>query len=1415
MGKLSPVGPKLGHCYGPQKEAARPQLLSPRRLSGLVASPLVTLASSPLPSLLRCHVSHASSALPIPPRTTTATGAANEGDPRGSGRKKLRPCLSAPPLYISSFFYKNVVAPLRSARSPSAHSPPARPPGSPHSPGPPTFRRASSACSAFSANRKAGNSSLPSSRLPPLLPASPRHPSPSSPPSSPFLSRSPSFLPRSSSLSSASSCPSPHSLSSPSSLPPSPALTSPLSTRPRTLSGKTAGGTTGAGKVEARALRSGLPAASRRSRRQPADDEEEYFYFLPDIEDDWEEEEAVQRHRREGQRWRGDIGGEAQGKRADAERGELGGSPGQVAQWSVKALRAVKDNMALSLPPESLILVVSCLVGVLTGSSVVLFNDTVHIIRDTLFQNVPHEEGSAWLRDQPVGDVWHLFLVPLAGGIAVGILNSLRSGLKDTAPTRTQQQQQRQQQQQQQQRQQQQQQQRQQQQQEGERTEKQDGKDQTKFPKQPAFSLPFLTPDDVSELNRKSRAVARPVLKALAAAVTLGTGNSLGPEGPSVEIGSSIGKATGSIVRGSRERTIALVAAGSAAGIASGFNAAVAGCFFALESVLRSSTQGSPASLTTAMILLSSVLAAVVSQAGLGADPSIHVPLYELRSPAELPLYLLLGLCCGGVSISLTRSAAFFSSMFDGLEANTAVPPVLLPAIGGLGIGVISLVYPEVLYWGFQNVNDLITSHPLVASPAPGFLLQLVVVKVLATAFCRGSRLVGGFYAPSLFIGAALGAAYGRLASDVLAFIDPDLTLTWIQVAAPQAYAMVGMAATLAGVCQVPLTSVLLLFELTRDYRIILPLMAAVGISSWLASTAARKPRRPQPGGVTVFAPSNSPSSSSSSFPSSPPYSSSSPSSSSSSSYPYPTSYYPSPLSLSLVPVLPPSPVPPSPLLYSGAGSYAPGPPAAEAAPDAAAAAATAAATRPPYLASQAPAAPLPSYAPSQFPGPYPGALFTGDVYSGQEEAAAAAAAAESQSEFTSEGPEGSNNGLSQETPSAGFSSPSPDLPTADLPPLRIPSPINPQSGLMAPSQPSSPPPSAPPSSPSFAPFPPPPPLVVVSRDDGVSLDVRDGVFLEEQLLEELPVAVAMNTSFAAVGVRAMVRDAVASMVAHRQWCCLVLQDGGYLHGLLTLVDVQEEAERQLSAGGAAADVEALPVIAICHQHPDSEAFLRLPSESNLSPDANSNPSSSNSSGIAARSRPSEAIEVTFPDTTLRAARDRMTARGLRQLPVVLREEMVVTRERVGGDVSGSGSSSGSESERGSGGYSSSSGGSGSESERGSGSESEREYRRGNNGWGSGGGSSGSEREEDDSTDGESGSDGDDISNNDDDMAPVVRLRVLGLVDRDDISLACRAEATRRLLSALPRDFRSSGGGGSGSAGMQQTQLDSSLFPAA
>ncbi|KAG0564110.1 hypothetical protein KC19_8G083600 [Ceratodon purpureus] len=459
-----------------------------------------------------------------------------------------------------------------------------------------------------------------------------------------------------------------------------------------------------------------------------------------------------------------------------------------VGTYAASTALAVQE----SLPPEGVIVLLACLVGVLTGGSVVLFNLAVHGIHDEVWEGIP-ESGAAWLRTRPLNETWlRLLVVPFGGGVLVGLLNTMRQSLDNTPE------------------------------------------------------------NDKSESNSKAksnrladlRGVLRAFLKAVGAAVTLGTGCSLGPEGPSVEIGASIANGVGTVLSNSRERRLSLVAAGSAAGISSGFNAAVAGCFFALESVLRPSSSDSAPSLTTAMLLLSSVLASVISQAGLGSDPAFKIPAYDFRSPAELPLYLLLGILSGGVSVTLVKGSAYATTLFENVRKTTGIPAGFLPPVGGLAVGVIALAYPEILYWGFENVDVLLESRPWVRGPSVELLLQLVGVKVIATSLCRGSGLVGGMYAPSLFIGAALGSAYGSIVRTIFSYADPSLHLEWLKVAAPQAYALVGMAAMLAGVCQVPLTSVLLLFELTRDYRIILPLMGAVGLSSWIASSFTKKSKR-------------------------------------------------------------------------------------------------------------------------------------------------------------------------------------------------------------------------------------------------------------------------------------------------------------------------------------------------------------------------------------------------------------------------------------------------------------------------------------------------------------------------------------------------------------------------------------------
>jgi H+/Cl- antiporter ClcA len=360
---------------------------------------------------------------------------------------------------------------------------------------------------------------------------------------------------------------------------------------------------------------------------------------------------------------------------------------------------------------------------------------------------------------------------------------------------------------------------------------------------------------DKLEWRRKLDSVARPVARAIAAAVTLGTGASLGPEGPSVDIGRSFAKGLSSVLRDPQRHLTSLVAAGSGAGVAAGFNAPIAGVFFAVETVLQrqllravasSSDQNAKqaqkqaqrmqdsSALTVAMVLLASVVAAVVSQAGLGSSPAFRVPEYRLQSMYELPLFLVFGMLCGAVSASFSYSARVaedaFNELKQGPDGGTGIAgSALLPALGGLTTGVLALSYPEILYQGFDNVSSVLSSN---GEYAPGLLVQIVVIKIIATTISRGSGLQGGIYAPSIFIGAALGSAFGLLVHSVG---DP----AGVILSAPQAYALVGVAAMLASNCGVPLTAILLLFELTRDYLIIVPTLAAVGISFWISSLAA------------------------------------------------------------------------------------------------------------------------------------------------------------------------------------------------------------------------------------------------------------------------------------------------------------------------------------------------------------------------------------------------------------------------------------------------------------------------------------------------------------------------------------------------------------------------------------------------
>lgn len=308
-----------------------------------------------------------------------------------------------------------------------------------------------------------------------------------------------------------------------------------------------------------------------------------------------------------------------------------------------------------------------------------------------------------------------------------------------------------------------------------------------------------------------------PLVRLLAASLSLGSGASLGPEGPSVESGGNIGLWVG--LRGHLPPASqkALVAAGVAAGLAAGFKAPIAGLFFAFEGTY-STIPGRP---SLRAVLVAAVASSLVTQLCLGDEPIFRLPAYEVRSPLELPLYLGLGLLASLLSWALIRLLEAGRS--DRIQTHLArLPAWAITSLGGLGVGLLALGFPQVLGVGYDTIEALLGNNGSVTLLT---LLTLLGVKLLATGLSSATGFVGGGFAPSLMLGALLGNCYGQLLGEG-GFHLP--------IAEPPAYAMVGMAAVLAGSARAPLTALLLLFELTHDIRIVLPLMAAAGLSAAL-----------------------------------------------------------------------------------------------------------------------------------------------------------------------------------------------------------------------------------------------------------------------------------------------------------------------------------------------------------------------------------------------------------------------------------------------------------------------------------------------------------------------------------------------------------------------------------------------------
>lgn len=303
------------------------------------------------------------------------------------------------------------------------------------------------------------------------------------------------------------------------------------------------------------------------------------------------------------------------------------------------------------------------------------------------------------------------------------------------------------------------------------------------------------------------------VVKLLVSAISISTGGSVGREGPIVQIGSATGSMLGQFMKVSADRMRTLVGCGAAAGIAATFNAPIAGSMFALEIIL-----GDFGLATFSPIVISSVIATAVSRAFLGNTPAFIVPAYELVSAYELPMYLMLGIFCALVGVTFTKTLYRVEDIFDEIR----FPEYLKGIIGGLILGVASLIFPQVLGVGYGAIYV-----SLMQQMTWWFLLLLVGVKILATSVTIGSGGSGGIFAPSLFLGSMAGGFFGAVVHQLF----PSIT------ASPGAYSIVGMGAVVGATTHGPLTAILILFEMTGEYKIILPLMLA----SIIATIASRQ----------------------------------------------------------------------------------------------------------------------------------------------------------------------------------------------------------------------------------------------------------------------------------------------------------------------------------------------------------------------------------------------------------------------------------------------------------------------------------------------------------------------------------------------------------------------------------------------
>ncbi len=307
------------------------------------------------------------------------------------------------------------------------------------------------------------------------------------------------------------------------------------------------------------------------------------------------------------------------------------------------------------------------------------------------------------------------------------------------------------------------------------------------------------------------------VVKALASSVCIASGGSVGREGPIAQIGSALGSFVGQTLKLSEERVRTLVACGAAGGIAATFNAPIAGAVFALEVLLRRF-----GSVYFGAVVISAVTADVIAHYFEGDSRTFLTPEYTMQSPWELLLYTLMGFVAALAAVGFSRLLYFSEDIWNLIR----IPEPTKPLFGGILLGLLGIVsyqidgFPRVFGVGYETIENTLFSQ-LTLQVTFGLLL----LKLVATTLTLGSGGSGGIFAPSLFMGAMLGASFGQIAHTIF----PEI------VAPSGAYALVGMAAFFGGVAHAPITAILILFEMTGDYQIILPLMLSTVLSTIVA----------------------------------------------------------------------------------------------------------------------------------------------------------------------------------------------------------------------------------------------------------------------------------------------------------------------------------------------------------------------------------------------------------------------------------------------------------------------------------------------------------------------------------------------------------------------------------------------------